>query len=68
MGLEPASVRLSVRPSVYNFKHDYLYNQKAYSNHILFEGLLGWGKAALGFGQVGSELLFPWQPIAPMGL
>ena len=28
----------------------------------------GGGKAALGFGQIGLELWFPWQPEAPIGL
>ena len=28
----------------------------------------GRGKAALGMGKIGSELWFPWQHIAPIGL
>ena len=43
-------MRPCVRPSVLSFKHDCLHNQQAYSNQILSEASLGWGKAALCFG------------------
>ena len=33
------------------------------SEPILFEASLGWGKAARGFGHIGTELWFPWQQI-----
>ena len=58
MGLEPASVRPSVRLCVHTFKHEYLHNQLAYFNQILSEASLGWGKAALGFGpdQIGTPV------------
>ena len=45
-----SSVCASVRASVHTFKHYYLHNQQAFSNQILSEALLGWGKASLGFG------------------
>ena len=48
MGLEPASVRVCVRPCVHTFKHEYLRDQQADYNQILSEASLGW--AALGFG------------------
>ena len=44
-----ACVRPSVRASVHTFKHDYLLNQQAYSNQILSEASLGWGKGCIRF-------------------
>ena len=50
MGLEPAFVCVSVCMSVHTFKHEYLRSQWSDHNQILSVALLGWGKAALGFG------------------
>ena len=44
------NVCVSVCVSVDIFKLEYLCNQWANRNKILTEPLLGWGKAALGFG------------------
>ena len=53
MGLEPASVRPSVRasvcPCVHTFKHEYLRDQQADYNQILSEASLGWGKGCIRF-------------------
>ena len=43
MGVEPASIRVSV----HSFRHEYLCNQQA--NQILSEALLGWGKGCISF-------------------
>ena len=43
------SVRASIRLSVHTFKHDYLHNQQAFSNQILSEASLGWGKGCIMF-------------------
>ena len=47
-GVSP-SVRVSVRPSVNTFKHEYLRNQWANCNQILSEASFGWGKGCLMF-------------------
>ena len=44
-----ACVRPSVCASVHTFKHYYLHNQQAYSNQILSEASLGWGKVFIRF-------------------
>ena len=44
-----ACVRPSIRASVHTFKHNYLHNQQAYSNQILSEASLGWGKGWIMF-------------------
>ena len=44
-----ACVRPSVRASVHTFKHYFLHNQQAYSNQILSEASLGWGKGCIRF-------------------
>ena len=49
MGLEPASVRASVRACVHTFKHEYLRDQQADYNQILSEASLGWGKGCIRF-------------------
>ena len=49
MGLEPASVRVCVRPCVHTFKHEYLRDQQADYNQILSEASLGWGKGCIRF-------------------
>ena len=53
MGLEPASVRPSMCPSVrlcvHTFKHEYLLDQQADYNQILSEASLGWGKGCIRF-------------------
>ena len=51
MGLEPASVRASVRvrACVHIFKHEYLQAQQADYNQILSEASLGWGKGCIRF-------------------
>ena len=53
MGLEPASiracVRASVRPCVHTFKHEYLRDQQADYNQILYDASLEWGKGCIGF-------------------
>ena len=41
-------------------------DHKQISSRALLGG--GGGLAALGFGQIGSELWFPWQQIATIGL
>ena len=46
--VEQASLCGCVRP-VHIFKHDYLHNQQAYSNQILSEASLGWGKCCIMF-------------------
>ena len=46
-----SSRRPSVCASINIFKLEYLRNQWANRNEILSEPSLGWGKAALGFGQ-----------------
>ena len=35
---------------------------------LVSEASLGGEKAALGLGRIESELSFPWQHIAPIGL
>ena len=67
MGLEPASVGASVGPFTLS-----VLNISETSCRIIIQFHLEhhWvgGLAALGFGQIGSELQFPWQQIAPIGL
>ena len=50
MGLEPVSVRASVRPSVHTFKHEYLSDQLTNHYQISSGASLGWGLTVLGFG------------------
>ena len=49
MGLEPASVCPCVRLCVHTFKHEYLRDQQADYNQILYEASLGWGKGCIRF-------------------
>ena len=49
MGLEPASVRPSMRASVHTFKHEYLRDQQADYNQILSEASLMWRKGCNRF-------------------
>ena len=49
MGVEPASVRASVRSCVNTFKHEYLRNQQADCNQILSEASLVWRKGCIRF-------------------
>ena len=67
--------RSSRRPSVracvcvHTFKHEYLLDLWVDHNQILSEASLGWGIGCIRFlGQIGSELWFPWQQKAPIGL
>ena len=74
MGVEPASVRAWVRPCVNTFKHETLSNMDISAtkrpNITKFYLKHHWsgGKAAVCFGLDGSELWFPRQWIAPIGL
>ena len=71
MGGEPAPVCACVRASVRGLTLSKM-NISATSGPIATIFYLkhqwGGGKAALVFGQIGSELWFPWQQIAPIGL
>ena len=68
IGLD-SSRRSSVRPCVHTFKHEYLWDQLTDRYQISSKASLGWGIGCfIFFGQIGSELWFPWQQIAPIGL
>ena len=63
------SVRPCVRPSIHTFKHEYLRYQQVDRNQILSEASFGSGKRLNKvLVQIGLELWFPWQQIAPIGL
>ena len=67
MIVEPASVGASVRAftlSILNIPE----TTKPIAIKFYLKHHLGGGKVALGFGQVGLELWFPWQQIAPIEL
>ena len=69
MGLELVSVRVSVRAFTLS---DMNISETSWPIIIKFHLKHHWGGglAALGFGSdlSGSELWFPWQQIAPIGL
>ena len=63
MGVEPASVRASTLSDMNIIAASKPIAIKFYLKHHW-----GGGKAALGLGQIRSELRVPWQQIAPIGL
>ena len=63
IGLEPTSVRTSVRShfqTLISLRPVNIFFLKHHCNPI--------GNTAVGFDQIGSYIWFPWQQIAPVGL